>query len=138
MVIKEYTQNLELKTAREVSDLAYYSRLGERFDFGDFLYTGYLDNKLVAIETLRLEEIDKGLILPRFLNIIFHPDIRNSRQTVYFLKSVENLIFKHSYKAIWAYIMNERRDMAILARKFGFKEYERDSESVTLIKKIGE
>lgn len=135
LIVTEYSKLIELKIAGEINDLVYASNLGERFDFGDFLFTGYIGDKLAAIETLRLEELNE-ILLPRFMNIIFHPDIKRSKKIIYFLETVQKKISEKGYKAIWAYILNEKQDMIKLAQKFGFREYEKDDFGLTLYKEI--
>ena len=139
LIIKEFksTDLIDLKTVREINNLVYDSDIKERFDFGDFLYLGFIDDKLVAIEIFRLEKFDDGEVIPRFIHIIYHPCIKRSKQVVVFLVRNERSMIRNGYNRVWAYILKNRMDMVTLARKFGFKDIEFNGDGYTLIKKIG-
>lgn len=137
MIIREYTQSsfIELSVIKQVNDLVNASNIGESFDFGDYLYLGFHEEKVVAIEVFRLDKYDTGEILPRFIHIIFSPEVRNSKNTVRFLLGVEGLM-RNKHKWVWAYILKDKINMLILARKFGFKDTDYNSEGYTLLKEI--
>ena len=133
--IKTYTKVIDFKTMTEINKLLFISGMKEYFDLGDFLYVGCKNKSVIAVEVFRLEELN-GELLPRFIHIILHPDIKRSRTAVEFLIRNERDVAKYGYKKTWAYILKERCDMATLAIKFGFKKIEEDLKSVTLIKEL--
>lgn len=135
--IKTFVKTIDFHTMTKINELVYVSDIKEPFSLGDIMFVGYKDNKLVAVEVFKLEELN-GEILPRFIHILFHPSVRRSKLTVSFLIRNENKIAKFGYKKTWAYILKERCNMAILAMKFGFKKLAEDVNSFTLVKKIGD
>ena len=132
-----YTDLIDLSTVREINNLVSSSNIGERFDFGDFLYTVY-NSKMLGINVYKLEKFDDGEVIPRFIHIILHPEIRRNREAVVFLLKAEKDLINRGYKRTWAYILKDRLDMLLLARKFGFKDTEYNGKGYTLIKTIGE
>lgn len=130
------SDSIELNVARAVNNLALDSDIKEKFDFGDFLYVAIKDNKVIGINTYRLEEYN-GEINPRFIHIILHPDFKRSKEAVMLLMKAENDLIKRGYKKTWAYILPIRLDMIILARKFNFKDDRFDGKGYYLTKRIG-
>jgi hypothetical protein len=136
MLIIEHCESINIDIAKKINRLVYDSDIKEYFDYGDLLFTGWNKEKLVAIEVFRMEEFE-GKIIPRFIHLVLHPDIKKSKEAVKFLLEVERRILSKGYNKIWAYILNKKFHMAILAIKFGFKKREEDTESITLYKMIG-
>jgi hypothetical protein len=133
--IKSYSHVIDTKTMTAINKLLFKSNMSEYFDLGDIMYVGCCEGKVLAVEVFRLEKLN-GEIIPRFIHIILHPDIKRSKLAVEFLIKNERDIAKYGYKKTWAYILKERCDMATLAMKFGFKKIEEDLKSVTLIKEL--
>ena len=98
--------------------------IGEDFHYGArYKYIGTQDDEIkIAIVYMVVHDVT-GMIYPRFIHVLIHPDFRRSKDAYAFLmETIRDLKKKHFY-AIVANIPESRRHMMVLAKKLKFKEY---------------
>lgn len=136
--VEEYWGSIPSKEHREVEDFVSQYDLGEKFEeHPDVLFVGRKEGEIKVVVAYRLSGCDSGKVLPRFIHVIVHPDIRRSKLIVWFLMQTEIALLREGYNQITAYIYHRRSNMQELARKFGFTKYHETKEGVFMYKNIG-
>ena len=137
MEITEYRTTIPSEVFQEIKELVNNSGIDEEFDYkADLIYTGRLKDKLVVVNAFRLGTFENGTILPRFIHVIFHPDIqKKGKAGVLFLLKVQKIL-SETYEQMYAYILNSEKRMFDYAIKFGFDEWYSNKDGKYLFKNI--
>jgi len=98
--------------------------IGEDFNYAArYKYIGTQDEEIKIVVVYMIVHDVTGMIHPRFIHILIHPDFRRSKNAYKFvLETIKDLKKKHFY-AIVANIPESHRHMMVLAKKLNFKEY---------------
>lgn len=129
----------ELNNPEELKKLIDTSNIDEDFDYNaDFYHVGREAGKIVGVIVYKLQSFKDGTILPRFIHVIFDKSIQRTKKIILLLLKSQKIIKELGYNQMFCLVKEDKQEMIIYAKKFGFKEWTSSEHGKLFYKNIGE
>lgn len=127
-------ENIIIENQKDLEDVVIHLinnsyLLGENFDYeAEYKFVGKKDNKIIGVIAYRLQKLDNGEIVPRFIHVIISHEFRKTKTAVCFLDMTELYLKGKGYKYSIAYIKFNNKFMKKLALTYLYEFYSSDEQ----------